>query len=294
MSRPDPTLPKGFQFSQSNLQDFVDCRRRFQLRWLLRLAWPAIESQPALEHEREMQRGAAFHHMLHQHILGIPAERLSAMLHDPTLQTWWENYLTFTQTPGEFAALWQPETRRYPEVTLSAPLGEHRLLAKFDLLAILPDGRALIIDWKTSRTLTRRKWLAERLQTRVYPYLLLRAGSQLYEGAIPPEQVEMVYWFAAYPDQPERFPYSPKAQRTDQEYLDSLVGLIQRLQGDDFSLTQDDTRCRFCVYRSLCDRGVQAGAFNEMEVEPELADLLELDFEQITEVAYDLGTATLD
>ncbi len=294
MSTPNPKLPAAFQFSQSNLQDFVDCRRRFQLRWLLRLSWPAIETEPALEREREMQRGAAFHHLLQQHILGIPAERLSAMVHDPALQTWWENYLAFTQAPGEFAPLWQPETRRFPEIALSAPLGSHRLLAKYDLLAILPDGRVIIVDWKTSRSLTRRKYLVDRLQTRVYPHLLLQAGGQLYGGPILPEQVEMVYWFAGYPDQPERFPYSPKAHRADQEYLDSLVNLIQRLEGDDFSLTQDETRCRYCIYRSLCDRGVKAGDLTDMETEPELAEALELDFEQISEVAYDMGAATLD
>ena len=33
--------------SQSSLQDYVDCARRFQLRYLDRLSYPAIESEPA-------------------------------------------------------------------------------------------------------------------------------------------------------------------------------------------------------------------------------------------------------
>ena len=52
--RPDSgaSLPEGFRFSQSSLQDYVDCRRRFQLRYLQNLAWPALQSEPALENER--------------------------------------------------------------------------------------------------------------------------------------------------------------------------------------------------------------------------------------------------
>ena len=84
----------NFQFSQASLQDFVDCRRRFQLRYLQRLPWPAVESEPVLENERTMRQGAEFHHMIQQHLIGIPAERLSARLEggDPQaeeLRRWW-------------------------------------------------------------------------------------------------------------------------------------------------------------------------------------------------------------
>ena len=38
-------LPPDFHFSQRSLQDYVDCRRRFQLRYLQHLAWPAVEAK---------------------------------------------------------------------------------------------------------------------------------------------------------------------------------------------------------------------------------------------------------
>ena len=37
------TLPAQFAFSQSSLQDYADCPRRFQLRYLDKLIYPAIE-----------------------------------------------------------------------------------------------------------------------------------------------------------------------------------------------------------------------------------------------------------
>ena len=40
-------LPDDFHFSQGSLQDYVDCQRRFQLRYLMKLAWPAVDAEPA-------------------------------------------------------------------------------------------------------------------------------------------------------------------------------------------------------------------------------------------------------
>jgi PD-(D/E)XK nuclease superfamily len=217
------SLPPDFQFSQGGLQDFVECRRRFQLRYLLRQSWPAVPSEPVLEMERYMQQGARFHRLLQQHRLGLPVERLAPLAQEQDLSRWWENYLHFSQGGG-LQALAGEEARYYPEITLVAPLGPFRLLAKLDLLAVTPQGHALILDWKTSRKRPRRLWLAERLQTRVYPYLLTQAGAFLNAGTpFQPEQVEMVYWFADFPDQPERFPYTASAFQADLDYLAEMV-----------------------------------------------------------------------
>jgi CRISPR/Cas system-associated exonuclease Cas4 (RecB family) len=283
------TLPSDFQFSQASLQDYVDCPRRFQLRYIQRLDWPAIEAEPALEHERQLRQGAAFHRLVHQHVLGLSPQRLSSMVTDKDLSRWWDNYLN--SAPAHRAA------SRYPEVVLSAPLSGHRLVAKYDLIAVGPvlstaEGpgqRAVILDWKTSRKRPRRKWLAERLQTRVYPYLLVRAGSHLNEGwPFQPDQVEMVYWFANFPEDPEVFPYDAAQYEVDSDYLTSLIEEIKSLADEDFTLTAQEQHCRYCPYRSLCRRGTRAGAFDEAESEPEASGDFEiaLDFEQIAEIEF--------
>jgi len=71
-------LPEAFQFNQAILQDAVECRRRFQLRYLLELAWPAPVAEPAEEYEAHARAGEAFHRLIHQHQLGLPVERLTA------------------------------------------------------------------------------------------------------------------------------------------------------------------------------------------------------------------------
>ncbi|MBN2003702.1 MAG: PD-(D/E)XK nuclease family protein [Anaerolineae bacterium] len=281
------SLPSDFQFSQSSLQDFADCPKRFQLRYLLNMAWPAVETEPIEEHERRIQHGLAFHRMVQQHILGLPEERLSSMATEGDLARWWAAYRTYR--PADL-----PGTR-YPEVTLTTPVPlpsndtGARLVAKYDLLVIQPDSRAVILDWKTSQKRTRSVTLKNRLQTRVYRYLIVKAGAYLNAGqAFEPEQITMTYWFSDFPDSPERLPYTTMQYHDDAQYLAGLVAQIAALEQDGFTLTDNEQRCAYCLYRSYCERGVHAGQIGDLEDEPEAetADLLNFDFEQIAEIAF--------
>jgi hypothetical protein len=273
-------LPPDFQFSQSSMQDFVDCARRFQLRYMERLKWPAVEAEPVLEHERRMRQGDLFHRIVHQHLTGVPTEVLTNTIPDDTLRRWWNNYLR-----SGLSGL--PENR-YPEIMLSAPLGKYRLLAKYDLLALEAGKRAVIVDWKTTEKRSKREKLQTRLQTIVYRWVFVQAGTQLNGGKVNPEAVEMIYWFAEHPEQPERFPYNAAQFERDGDYLAGLLAEIEKRGEKDFELTADETQCRFCTYRSLCQRGIKAGDFrlDEVEIDSESDILLDFDFDQIAEIEF--------
>jgi len=274
-------LPADFQFSQSSLQDYVDCPRRFYLRYVQGLAWPALQAEPALEHERHLQEGVQFHRLVHQHLLGVPSEELSKATTEANLKRWWGNYLE--HGPPDL-----PEML-YPEVVLSTPLGRHRLVAKYDLIAVDAGRWLVILEWKTYRTRPGRRWLAKRLQTRVYRYLLVRAGTRLSEGQpLEPEQVEMIYWFADFPDNRERFAYDAAQCEADESYLTQLIAEIEGLHEEGFHLVDDTKRCEYCRYRSLCRRGVTPGNLEDAGEERELDDDFgfSLDLEQVAEVEY--------
>jgi len=278
------TLDPNFVFSQSSLQDYLDCRQRFYLRYVQRVIWPALESEPALEHERFVLQGERFHHLAHQYLIGVPSERLRASIQDEQLRLWFENFIDFAGKArlADFARL-------YPETSLTATLGERKLIAKYDLLAWQEGGRFVIYDWKTSARQPGRPWLAERVQTRLYPMLLAMSAQTLNKGeAVDPAHIEMVYWYAERPDEPLRFPYSAPQYQTDQTYLVTLIAEILSLAPDQFGLTEQERRCAFCVYRSLCGRGERAGLETEQEDETldEGADLSGFDFEQIAEIAF--------
>ena len=258
------TLPPAFPFSQRSLQDYLDCPRRFQLRYLWRQPWPAVESEPLAAHERALERGRRFHQLVHQHTLGLPQAALQASIDDPQVRRWWRHYL---ESPPPNL----PLAVRRSEITLTTPLSTYRLAARYDLVAVEPGQRAIIVDWKTGRSRPPAERLRTAVQTRVYCYVLVQAGSFLNADApLSPSQVEMVYWFAEHPAHPVTLPYDEAQHADDAAYLEALVAEVAaRAAADDqeWPLTPDERRCRFCTYRSLCARGVAAGPLDALDAD---------------------------
>lgn len=273
------SLPAEFQFSQSVLEDYATCARRFELRYLQRIKWPSVEAEPHLEHEKHLVLGERFHRLVQQYLVGVPANVLERTLNDPTLLDWW----------GRFKASgvkWVKDAR-YVEFELRTFINGAPLMAKIDLLAVGDDGTLTIVDWKTSHQRPSRKILEKRLQTHVYLFVLTEAAQALIGHAVNPEQVRMVYWFTAEPDNPEIFTYDADKLAVDRKLLADLLDEVR--QRTHFPLTDDLRACAFCRYRSLCNRGVIAGDFRDetlMMGEDDGGWALEIDFDQIGEIAF--------
>jgi len=267
----------------------MDCAQRFKLRYLDRLSYPAVETEPTLENEKHQQEGEYFHRLIQQHLIGIPAEQIAKFANTANLQKWWENFQNSKDLTGLLEVFQNQGGRRdlsglYPEATLSAPLGKYRLLAKYDLITI-QKGKAIIYDWKTYRKRPRNEWLAARMQTRVYQALLVKAGAHLNNGKpFEPEQIEMIYWFADFPNEPARFAYTSAQFKRE---WDSLVKLSEEIaSAPSYPLTEDRQKCLYCTYRSYCERGIQAGNMEQAEAEMEAEELFDVNFEQIGEIAF--------
>ena len=266
-------IQNPFTFSQSSLQDYVDCARRFQLRYIEQLQWPAVETAPVLENERRQIEGQQFHRLVQQSLIGLPADKLAKMANTPNLARWWENFTQYFSLSSEHSL--------YPEITLSAPVGKHRLMAKYDLIAV-KDGRASIFDWKTYHKRPKDQWMSARLQTKVYRALLVVAGAHLNGGQpFASEQVEMTYWYADFPSEPAKFPYNKSQHKRDWDGLVKLVSEISAKQS--YPLTDDEKKCGYCTYRSYCERGINAGEADDPE--SELSNL-DVTLEQIQEIEF--------
>ena len=268
----------------------MDCAQRFKLRYLDRLSYPAAETEPTLENEKHQQEGEYFHRLIQQHLIGIPAEQITKFANTANLQRWWESFQNSKDLASLLASVRKESGQRgnvsglYPEATLSAPLGNFRLLAKYDLIAV-QDGKATIYDWKTYRKRPRNEWLVGRMQTRIYRALLVQAGAHLNGGKrFEPEQIEMIYWFGDFPDDPARFPYTAAQFQRD---WDTLLKLSEEVAtASSYPLTEDRQRCLFCTYRSYCERGIRAGDIEQAEAEMEAEELFDVNFEQIGEIAF--------
>ena len=271
--------------SQSSLQDYHDCPRRFELRYLQRLAYPAIETEPALENEKHQQEGEYFHRLVQQQLIGIPAAQISKLANTDNLQRWWENYTNASDLRGlAHRALREDRGGLHAETALSAPLGKFRLVAIYDLIAV-DNNKVTIYDWKTYRKRPKNEWLQIRWQTRVYRALLVQAGAHVNNGKpFKPEQIEMIYWFADFPNEPARFIYKVDQYKRDWDALTKLADEIKNATV--FQLTDDVSKCNYCPYRSYCNRGVRAGDAADAELESEGEELFDINFEQIGEISF--------
>lgn len=282
------TLPEGFSFSQSSLQDYADCPRRFQLRYVEAQPWPAVQTEPLLERERHARRGERFHRLVQRHQVGIdPAKLAASVADDPDLAAWWQAYLAY----GELHTL---PGKRLPEHVLITELDGHRLQAKYDLLVIDPSGAVTIFDWKTYARVPSRALLESRLQTRVYRYILARTSIGPGAEPVSPDAIRMIYWLPTHPAEPVVFTYSQREFEQDEAALSALLASIgEKLSVSSsraipaiWPLTTDEARCQFCEYRSLCARGVQAGIARDELIDSEFdpSDLLSL--EDVEEVGF--------
>lgn len=277
-------LPKDFDFTQSNLQDYVDCHYRFYLRYGLRLKWPALMVDDALKFEQHGQLGARFHQLVQQYLLEVTKDRLDFLAvadPDPKMQLWWENFIKYV--PDKLAGC------KFVETILTSQFFGQRVAAKYDLILMTDTSQWIIFDWKTTQRRPRVDWLLSRVQTRLYRLVLIQAGQTLVrDSVLTPANITMNYWFANFPDTMVSLPYDQVQFEADQTYLNDLIAEILEKKPDEFVKTNDINQCRFCVYRSHCDRGVEAGSltdFEEFGVEPEDFEL-KINFDDIVEIKF--------
>lgn len=244
-------IEPGHLFSQHSLRTYQRCPRRFLLKYIDRQPWPAPGRDDLETYRCHLEAGRIFHEWVARRLLGIraPAHDFSA---HPSLETWWAAFERFEldELPGH---------RREVELPLVVPLGDHRLYARYDLLALDEDGGAVVMDWKTLGRVPPSDTLRRALQTRVYLYALVKASAVITGGRpLAAESASMVYWFAETETSVD-IAYSQQAYAHDEQVLLGLVSRIASATREEMVRTSDLSQCAFCGYRTLCEREAQRG-----------------------------------
>ncbi len=273
-----------FLFTQSNLQDYIDCPYRFYLRHLKKIKWPGQTVGDAAEFEQRGQIGARFHRLVQQYLLEVPEKRLSEIAQadpSPKVLHWWNNFLNFVPPllTGD----------KFVESIFSTFINHYQLIAKYDLVLFNHPDEVIIFDWKTSTKKPRKEWLASRIQTRLYQFTLADTKvDNPISALINPENITMKFWFTEHPETPVSLTYSNSMYKKDQVFFTGLINEIINKTPEEFIRTEELSHCRYCVYRSHCDRGVDAGdlsGFDDFMAESD--DLkLDVEFENISEIAF--------
>jgi RecB family exonuclease len=267
-------LDKDFVFSANSLQDYVDCPRRFELKYILNQSWPAIISQPVQKLEEKMAQGSDFHRLARQFLESLPLEKLSGSIRSPLVRDWLERFSGFISSFRN--------NPYFAEFASFTTIEGFRVVAVFDFIARLDDGQFIIADWKTTESQPRRDFYQERIQTLLYPLVANETVKPIFgiKDEISPSDISLLYWFPAFPEKSIEFPYSADQLQHDKTYFSNLIREIAGKEAGEFSKTDDHRRCDFCQYRSLCDRGVEAASMEESR-EIDIDALIEsMDFDQ--------------
>ncbi len=220
-------LPENFYFSQNKLQDYIDCPRRFELKHLLKQEWPAIRSEPIREIEHHQRRGNQFHLFIQQYFNGLSPESIKKQTADPVLLNWWRSFELFSKTI-HFEKV-------YPELQISAQIGEIRFYGVIDLITTDKAGNIIIYDWKTNQKKPSRTTVNQKIQTRLYRMMTALNYARFFQDApFSPEKIRMEYWFVNDPSATMIFPYSESLFLSDQSYFLQLIESIQNTEEKGF------------------------------------------------------------
>ncbi|WP_043714291.1 PD-(D/E)XK nuclease family protein [Symbiobacterium thermophilum] len=241
MAQPIPLHER--HFSALALRLYAECPLRFRRRYVDGLAIPGLPDDP--EERRAMLQGERFHLMARRYYSGLEPGTLGAPADRAELEDWMQKLVRYLPR--------RPGYAYYPELELRLSEPALRLVARFDLVVVAPDGEATIYDWKTLRHMPPRAKLEAAFQTTVYRYVLCAAGGAYAPGgAFDPDRVSMVYWNPLRGGREERLPYSAARFREDGRRLRQLVAQILATPPDGFPPTGDPRLCARCEYRQLC------------------------------------------
>ncbi len=257
-------LADNFIFSQNNLQNYVDCKRRFFFKEIMQLQWPALESEPTRVQEERTALGAEFHLICNQYFCGVPETEIRESIESPEILFWWNAFVGLGL---------QPAPHLQPEKAITVPFLNYRLTVHYDLLITNQNNRFLIYDWKTNLIQPQRAPLGKRMQTLIYPMVLQIFCETSDSKNTKPENIEMIYWYPAFPEHPIKFGYDQITYLRQKSELELLISEIMQNEKEDFSLTEKLTHCKFCQYRSFCNRGEKAGVFSEESNDFSITDL---------------------
>ncbi len=227
--------------TQTQIGAYERCKRCYFLKYVRELAWPVERNS-----RQEMKRGADFHLLVRQMIMGFPHETLLLPAGDEKIVKWVGNFQENMPLKGF--------ERVFAEKEVTSLYSDVLWLGKFDALAI-EDDRIVIFDWKTTDHRADIAEYRESPQTRLYRFLAKTCAPRLIGAGlhgIPAENIEMVYWFPEHPGDPIRLPYSESAYQEDMTWLRLKAREMSSEAEADYPCRENLRACRFCDYETYC------------------------------------------
>lgn len=256
-------------FSQSALEIFQKCRRRFQYRYIDGLYWPAKWGIDA-EIEKELEKGRKFHLLAERYY--IDGSLQDQIVEDSELSAWLKRLKRFLPYSKHIIS---------SEQELRCSKKNLKFLAKYDLLNYNKEKKMIeLYDWKTDKKSLLGKELQNSTQSRFYLYLFKKAGQRYFSDKYDLENNPiLIYWNPRFPEEKKIITYTDEDFSNDSHYFENLVEKI--LNEDKFPMTDNLNICQYCEYRPIC-RGKRT---EKREMFEEDLDM-DLNWEEIEELEF--------
>jgi RecB family exonuclease len=260
-------------FSQASLSAYQTCPLRFRYRYIDQLGW--LRSAKDGEYQAERQLGEQFHLIAQRYFQQVDISSLSRHISPGLLAEWFENLCNRFPLDSR--------TRYYPEQELRYCKDGIKLTAKYDLLAMYPDGRVVIYDWKTAAV----RQTAQRvrsLQSIIYPLVLFENA---FGGVRQPEQISMIFWNPRFPHEEQVWTYDVDLYHQERKKIRNLVkGIMEKPYAEFWGIKADDISppskdCQRCEYRGFCYSGTSPIKGGRLQ------PLHSLTWEDVEEISYE-------
>ncbi|WP_066633536.1 PD-(D/E)XK nuclease family protein [Desulfolucanica intricata] len=249
---------KQLYFSQYALNTYHTCPLKFRRRYVDGLYWPRSWTTPA--EKAGVEKGRQFHLLAQRYFNGIDSTVPRKIEFAKDLEYWLSELKRFVPP--------DKGNKYYPEYLLRLNRNGIKLQAKYDLITTAQDNRIIIYDWKTDTKPFQKNRLLHSMQTLVYLYLVIEAGSGIItEQQVIPEQVTMVYWNPMFSANYLEINYSTQKHKDNEQQLAALVTNILNTPYEGFRSAPAEAHCRKCEYSPICHgvRGEEAGENEEDE-----------------------------
>ena len=169
--------------------------------------------------------------------------------------------------------------KHFSELRLFAPLERHKIIAIYDLIMQTSAEKIIIFDWKTAMNRPKSRYIFDKPQSLVYPYVLRKNYEALFPGIQQKPHITMIYWYPEFPNDTLRLDYSDERHVETVPLLkDQLNAINKNIEDNHFPLTNNKAKCKYCPYRSLCDRGVFAGELKDLDQIVPAEEEIEINF----------------
>jgi len=222
---------KSFLYSQSSLATFLACKKKFKYQYIDDIKWSGEDA----ELTEKFKKGEKFHTLAERYFTGIPTGE--EFLEENELKKYFENLKeTF---------LINKDYKYKAEYEIRIRNSNIKLMARYDLIIFKKDT-VEIWDWKTGNKKLQERYQKDKLQTKIYLYLL----KEILGGRVKSENISMNYWQPQYKNDWVTINYNEKMYNRTKKELTELMDNI--LKEENFEMTEYEKTCNYCEFEKIC------------------------------------------